>query len=208
MHDDAVDWSRGMVDVGSTDGDLLERAQEASSDAWTELVVTYGPRIYYWLRRGGARREDAQDLVQEVLGAVTQGLARFDRQRSDSSFRGWLWVITQNKLRDHFRRNQGQVSPCGGSSHARRMAALPDTALSSLSGSGSADATAGQVSRALEVIQADFREQTWQAFWLSAVEDISSVEVGELLGMTPTAVRLAKLRVLRRLHDELRAGGD
>ena len=57
--------------------------------------------------------------------------------------------------------------------------------------------------RALELIRCEFEERTWQAFWLTAVEDRPAGEVALELGMTPGAVRVAKSRVLRRLREEL-----
>ena len=37
------------------------------------------------------------------------------RDRSGDSFRGWLWTITQNKIRDQFRYRQGAPQAEGGS---------------------------------------------------------------------------------------------
>ena len=49
----------------------------------------------------------------------------------------------------------------------------------------------------------DFEEQTWQAFWMSAVEDMQAPEVAEKLGISANAVRQAKFRVVRRLKEYL-----
>lgn len=49
----------------------------------------------------------------------------------------------------------------------------------------------------------DFLPLTWQAFWLSTMEDVPAAEIADRLGMSPTAVRQAKFQVLRRLRDEM-----
>ena len=55
-----------------------------------------------------------------------------------------------------------------------------------------------------------FKKQpmAWQAFWKVQMEGRATDEVGAELGMTPAAVRKAKLRVLHRLRQERNAGGE
>jgi len=57
--------------------------------------------------------------------------------------------------------------------------------------------------RALELIRAEFEDRTWQAFWRVTVDGQPTKDVAQELGVTPSAVRLAKSRVLRRLREEL-----
>src|SRR5205085_537845 len=57
--------------------------------------------------------------------------------------------------------------------------------------------------RALELIQAEFEESTWRAFWRVVVDGRSPQETAAELGMSPGAVRVAKCRVLHRLRQEL-----
>ena len=57
--------------------------------------------------------------------------------------------------------------------------------------------------RAIERIVRDFGETTWKAFLLVVVEDHSPAEAAAALGLTPSAVYLAKALVLSRLRDEL-----
>jgi RNA polymerase sigma-70 factor (ECF subfamily) len=53
--------------------------------------------------------------------------------------------------------------------------------------------------RALELVQRDFEERTWQAFWK---DGMSPKDAGEELDMKPGTVRVAKSRVLARLRQE------
>ena len=59
------------------------------------------------------------------------------------------------------------------------------------------------VARALEVMQGDFEPTTWKACWAFVVEGRSAADVAKQLGTTVNAVYVAKLRVLRRLRQEL-----
>ena len=57
--------------------------------------------------------------------------------------------------------------------------------------------------RAAELIRNEFEPRTWQAFWLTAVEQHSAGDAAARLGTTAGAVRQAKYVVLRRLREEL-----
>jgi RNA polymerase sigma-70 factor (ECF subfamily) len=56
--------------------------------------------------------------------------------------------------------------------------------------------------RALELVRGQVEERTWRAFWLSAMEGQSPVDIAASLGVKPTAVRMAKSRVLHRLKEQ------
>jgi RNA polymerase sigma-70 factor (ECF subfamily) len=53
------------------------------------------------------------------------------------------------------------------------------------------------------LVKGDFSDDTWQAFWRLAVEGQSAPSIAAELGLSPSAVRQAKYRVLCRLREEL-----
>jgi RNA polymerase sigma-70 factor (ECF subfamily) len=52
------------------------------------------------------------------------------------------------------------------------------------------------------LVRNQVEERTWPAFWLTAIEEHSPTEVAARLGVSATAVRMAKSRVLRRLKEQ------
>ena len=56
--------------------------------------------------------------------------------------------------------------------------------------------------RALELVRGQVVERTWRAFWLTAIEGNAPAKVAASLGVSPTAVRMAKSRVLHRLKEQ------
>jgi RNA polymerase sigma-70 factor (ECF subfamily) len=56
--------------------------------------------------------------------------------------------------------------------------------------------------RAVELMQNEFQERTWQAFWRVVVDGKAPGQVASELGTTANAVYLAKARVLSRLRKE------
>lgn len=99
---------------GSTSLSLLERARANDSDAWRRLSRIYGPQVYRWARQAGLQENDASDLVQEVFGVVATRISDFRRDRVGDSFRGWLYSIARNKIRDHFRALARRPDAAGG----------------------------------------------------------------------------------------------
>lgn len=185
----------------STSRSLLERVQRRDPDAWRRFAALYGPIVYRWTKRHGLRDHDAADVAQEVFQAVAQNIERFERRTAGDSLRGWLWTVTQNKVRDHYRRGAHEPSAAGGSAAQRRFDELPHLPVAD---DESPDAlTAELAHRALRFIQTEFEPSTWRAFWLTAVDDRPTAEVAGELGLSVGAVYKAKSRVLLRLRREL-----
>jgi RNA polymerase sigma-70 factor (ECF subfamily) len=182
----------------STSLSLLQRARQRQPDAWSQVVVLYGPLVERWCRSWGMQSSDVEDLRQEVFQAAATGLESFRRDRPGDSFRGWLWMIARRKFLDHCRREARQPTAQGGSTAHRYMQEVPETPI---------DEPPEEVSRlhhrALDLIRSQFEEKTWLAFWRCAVQQQSPGDVAQDMGMTPAAVRKAKSRVLRRLKEEL-----
>jgi len=181
---------------------MLDRLRLRDAGAWERLVQLMGPVVYQWCRGAQLQGVDAADVVQDVFQAVMTHLDHFRRDSPGDTFRGWLWTITRNRIRDHFRARKAQPEAFGGSDANRRFQELAED----VSGShdpAAVDADCLIARRALELIRGDFGESTWQAFWRMAIKGQSSAEVAADLGMSQEAVRRAKCRVLRRFRDEI-----
>jgi RNA polymerase sigma-70 factor (ECF subfamily) len=180
---------------------LLERLRAGQAEAWERLTGLYGGTVYGWCRRAGVSEADAADVSQEVFAAVARHIADFRRDRPGDSFRGWLWTITRNKVRDHRRRLADQARAAGGTTAREVMNQVAEAA-----GPGSETAAEGESGdlyrRALELIRSEFEERTWRAFLMVTVEGRLPADAAAELGTTPGAVYIAKSRVLKRLREE------
>lgn len=187
----------------STSSSLLGRVKSRDPDAWQRLVSLYGPLVYRWARQARLQETDASDLAQEVFGVVAVRINNFRRDRPGDSFRGWLWGITNNKLKELFRGRAGAPEAFGGTDAQLRLNDLSDAPPEDSLDSALLETNTALVHRVIGMIQAEFEEKTWQAFWLSTVDERKTADIADELGMTPKAVRQAKYRVLRRLRLEL-----
>ena len=190
------------VSSGSTSSSLLHRVRQHDSQAWERLTYLYTPLVYAWSRKCGVASEDAMDVCQEVFRAIHRSINDFRRERPGDSFRGWLWTITRNKVRDHFRAAGKTPAALGGTDAHHQFTQLPDAepATESHAASGSSNSL---FRRGLELVRAEFEDKTWQAFWRVTIDEVATKDVAAELGMSTGAVRKAKFRVLRRLREEL-----
>ena len=186
----------------STSVSLLKRVRGMEAAAWERLSALYGPIVYGWCRRAGLQEHDAADCTQEVFRAVFQHIGQFQGEQNGGSFRGWLWTITINQIRQHFRLVKSRAMPVGGSNAQQSLAQLPEADLPEAE--PDAQGTRRRVIwRALELVRGDFSETTWAIFEQTTLEHQDYQQVAEEFGMQVNAVRQARFRVLRRLREEL-----
>jgi RNA polymerase sigma-70 factor (ECF subfamily) len=181
---------------------LLAGLQAQAEEAWERLIRLYGPVIYAWCKRRGLQPDDAEDVTQEVFRVVLLRITDFRREQPGSTFRGWLWTITRNKLGDYLRRCQKHPQPAGGSEARDRLEQFPAEPRPK-----DEDPETGAerllYQRALDLIRSEFEPTSWDAFWRVVVGGQRPADVAPALGLSLNAVYLAKSRVLRRLREEL-----
>jgi RNA polymerase sigma-70 factor, ECF subfamily len=172
--------------------------------AWQRLMRLYAPLVHYWCRRWGVDESDLDDLTQEVWMALGPKLADY-HAGPDKSFRGWTRGIARHKTQDwHRRRAKGLAEAVGGTDAYRNLERIKsDPEVDDPEDADEKVECRKLYARALTEVQGEFEDRTWKAFLGVAVEAKTAVEVGAALGITPSAVRMAKSRVLRRLRQEL-----
>ncbi|WP_436793535.1 sigma-70 family RNA polymerase sigma factor [Actinospongicola halichondriae] len=171
------------------------RRSRAVVPTWEEIARDEGDFIYTVAYRLTGNRDDAQDLVQEVLVRVQRGL----RTYRPGSLRGWLGRITTNAFLDDARRRQ-----------RRPQVALPDDPELVLPASPAADeasAAAGlsdEVQAALASLAEDYRV----AVVLSDVAGLPYTDIAEQLDIPVGTVRSRIHRGRLALRAALDQGGS
>jgi RNA polymerase sigma-70 factor (ECF subfamily) len=197
-----------MSDSPTTRASLLVRLRDAGdARAWSEFSDVYVPLIYGFARRHGLQDADAADLTQDVLRAVSRGISKLDYDPRAGTFRGWLFTVVRNKLRD-FRARPRQLAQGSGDTQLHNL-------LAEQPGDEDLDENHWETQwqqqvfqRAARQIESEVEPATWQAFWRTAVEGRSGKEVATELGLSVAAVYLAKSRVMARLKQRVQEWGD
>jgi RNA polymerase sigma-70 factor, ECF subfamily len=84
----------------TTDRDLIRRLQAGDDSAVHELAERYGSRIFQLAMRYMKNREDAEEVVQDVLMKVYR---KVDAFRGDAALSSWIYRITFNTAMSRLR---------------------------------------------------------------------------------------------------------
>ncbi len=165
------------------DIELARAARDGSNDAFAALVERHEVGLFRFLRMRVGNPELAEDLTQEAFVRAWTKLHRFDPTRP---FSNWLYTLAANLATNRLRRRQ-TPSGCIEDAVARdadpaERAALRDHA----------DNIWDTVAR---VLPEDLRS----AMWLFYAEGRTAAAVGEILGRSEGAVRIALFRARARL---------
>jgi RNA polymerase sigma-70 factor, ECF subfamily len=82
------------------DTELIERLQAGDETAVSELARTYGARVHQLALRYTRNKEDAEEVVQDVLLKVRD---KIDAFRGDAALSSWIYRITFNTAMSRLR---------------------------------------------------------------------------------------------------------
>lgn len=193
-----------MADAPDTRPSLLLRLRDwQDQQAWAQFVDVYAPLIYGYLRKRGLQDADAADLTQTCLRKVADHVDSLVYDPGRDSFRGWLFTIVRNQLRD-FHDRPHRLYQGSGDSQVQHLLENTTAPPADEIDQWECEYQAGLLAWAAEQVRPQVQETTWQAFWQTAVEGQSAKETAQRLGMTPAAVYLARSRVMARLRALVR----
>jgi RNA polymerase sigma-70 factor (ECF subfamily) len=110
--------------VLSGDYKLVERCLRGDDAAWEMIVNSYGQRIYNLSYRYTGRKEDAEDLTQEIMIRIYRNLRSY---RSDAgSLQNWILRVARNLVIDHYRQSR-RFRQFGGSEELETLNIADDT---------------------------------------------------------------------------------
>ncbi len=188
------------------DEKMVERCLQGDDAAWEMVVNSYAKRIYNLSYRYTSRRDEAEDLTQEIFIRVYQNLKSF---RSDSgSFQSWIMKVGRNLIIDHYRRTR-RYQQAAGTEEMEAMN-LSDDKVPNPQRSVEQSEASSFLSEGLQALSPELKE----AIILRDLEGMAYQEIAGLLGIPEGTVKsrinrarleLAKLLVKRRAQAGLQA---
>jgi len=187
-----------------TSPSLLERARNrADTQAWERLLTIYEPWLRGWLARHELQPADVEDVLQEILVAVSVNLAKFVHNGQTGAFRSWLRTILTHRVRNFLRGQRHRQALLAPGPLTDWLDQLEDED-SDLSRQWDLEHDRHLVRRVLASVQPEVNAKNWQVFQMLMINDRPVAEVAEHFAITPNAVYVAKARVLTKLREELR----
>ncbi|HEY7370446.1 MAG TPA: sigma-70 family RNA polymerase sigma factor [Thermoanaerobaculia bacterium] len=86
---------------------LVEKCRSGNDDAWREMVELFGPRLYSVAYHFTLKREDAEELTQEIFLKVFENLHRYD---GSFPLVAWIVSVARNLCIDRYRRRKRERS--------------------------------------------------------------------------------------------------
>jgi len=180
-----------------SDEALVASARNGDFGSFEKLFERHRNLVYRFVYQMSNRRDDAEDLTQEVFLRAYQNLSRY---RDEAKFTTWLLRIATNLATDRSRMYQ------------RRLALETQE-----SGSQGALAwmTVGNVDNPVENLEGDRRAETLRkaimalpnhhrnVVVLRDIEEMEYKDMAELLGCTVGGAKLRVLRARRALRDRM-----
>lgn len=102
---------------------LVKDAQAGDAEAFAALVSRHYDLIFRLSFRMLGRREEAQDLAQDICAALPGKMAGF---RGDSKFTTWLYRIVMNAALDKIRKRQTRQKASDGWGEVEKLSRAED----------------------------------------------------------------------------------
>jgi RNA polymerase sigma factor (sigma-70 family) len=198
-----------LLEDGSTSPTLLaEVADWHNQLAWGRFQHRYDPLLRCWGRSYNLDDDTVDEICQLVWIELADRMKKFCYDPK-GRFRGLLRHVFHWRVVDFVRRRRASSLLSlddAGEPFATREEPMATDEAGACDADGQADVfrffIIEEAEKAQAAVKAKVRPQTWDAFWLVAVQDWTVERTGEVLGMTHTAVYAARSRVARMLGDE------
>lgn len=170
----------------TTDHEIMCAVREGDLDRMTLLFERHGVHLYNFFLRMTGRRQDSEDLVQEVFLRMLRYRLNY---RDDSRFKTWMFQIARSARIDAWRKN-------------RPAAVLPGDGILTDPSPGPEEVLLRKteselVHRALALLPEDKRE----VLLLSRFENLGFREIARILGTRETTVKVRAHRAVRELGE-------
>src|SRR5437773_10497577 len=197
---------------------LLARLKDVSDqESWSVFFDTYWRLIHATALKAGLTETEAQEVVQEVMIAAAKKMPEFTYDPGKDSLKGWLLAVTRWKVADQFRKREkvGQPSrlarsgetpdlPSDDTARTATVERVPDPRGAEIDAIWDGEWRSNLLRAALDRLKARVNPAHYEIYHLHVVQALSPRETARTLGVSTSAVYLAKHRVGRLVKAELR----
>jgi RNA polymerase sigma-70 factor, ECF subfamily len=185
--------------TSADDRELVRRAQREDKEAFEELIRRHQHRVFAVAGGILKRREDMEDIAQQVFVKAYFSLKRFDQR---AAFSTWLYKITVNECWDLLRKKK--VRPLVYESDLSEEQAK-QVITSAEKGKDEPDVSDRLAARQrVERLLQGLDERDRLMLILKEVEGFSIEEIAEVLDLNANTVKVRLFRARRRVVNQAR----
>jgi len=190
--------------VGALDDrELVRRAQGEDQEAFAELVRRHQHRVFAVAGGILRRREDVEDISQQVFVKAYFSLKRFDQR---AAFSTWLYKITVNECWDLLRKKK--VRPLVYEADLSEEQARQITAAEEKDGGGPDISERLEARQRVDRLLDGLDERDRLMLILKEVEGFAVEEIAEVLDLNANTVKVRLFRARRRIVNRVRKRGE
>jgi RNA polymerase sigma-70 factor (ECF subfamily) len=185
--------------AGADETTLVAQSREGDTAAFGELVRRYEGKIFRLAQHVTQNREDAEDVLQETFMKAYEHLDQF---QGNSKFYTWIVRIAVNQALMKLRRRKTDKSvsldetiDTGEDTMVREIAAWDEDPEERFS----RDELGGILDTAVQSLEPPYRS----VFTLRDIDELSTEETAEALGLSVPAVKSRLLRARLQLREKL-----
>lgn len=172
----------------SSEAELVQRCLDGDAEAVRELVQRFERPVYGLCLRMLRHRQDAEDAAQESLVRMCRHLGSWDGSRS---LLPWVLAISANRCRTAL----------------EKRSRVPPSGISAAEPAEHADPESRDIGEELERALALLREEYRLCFILFYQQELSIIEVSEILAVPEGTVKTWLHRARKQLAESLRTRG-
>lgn len=184
--------------MGPSDEELVAAFQRGELDSFDTLVLRWDGKIRGAIYRIMGSEDEARDLCQEAFLKAYRALPGFKGQ---ARFSSWLYQIALNLCRDRMRRRRGRVFVSLDDSEGPELHCA-DPGPTTLELVESRD-----LSRVVAGAVADLPEDQRVVIVLKEYQDLTFLEISEVLDVPLSTVKTRLYRGLTQLRESLERQG-
>jgi len=190
------------------DRELVRRAQAGNKEAFEELVRRHQHRVFAVAGGILRRREDVEDIAQQVFVKAYFSLKRFDQR---AAFSTWLYKITVNECWDLLRKKK--VRPLLYESDLSEEQAQRFSASERLASGAEDISDKLEAQQQVENLLQGLDERDRMMLILKEVEGFAIEEIAEILDLNANTVKVRLFRARRHIVNQvhkrkIESGGD
>ncbi|HEV2491054.1 MAG TPA: sigma-70 family RNA polymerase sigma factor [Candidatus Acidoferrales bacterium] len=186
--------------AGKTDDrELVRLAQKGTASAFEELVRRHQQRILAVVGGILRRREDVEDVAQQVFLKAYVSINRFDMR---SAFSTWLYKIAVNECWDYLRKKK--VRPLSYEADLSEEQARHVEQFVSSDGEAHNPSERAELREIVERLLSELSEEDRVMLVLKEAQGFPVEEIGGMLGLNVNTVKVRLFRARRKLAKAYR----
>ncbi len=168
-----------------SDEQLMDMVKKGKMEALSDLFERYHVKLYNFFLRLTQDGALSEDLVQNVFERIIKYRRSY---RGETTFRAWMYQIARNVRTDHYRLNKVKIDD-----------SINPVSLGLATGTQQEVMEKKEKRQELERAILQLKPEYREVLWLGWFEKMTYAEVGEILGLTVSNVKVRIHRAIKQL---------